>query len=350
MRHPVALVTGANGEIGHALVKSLSAGDEASGRPPMDVVALDLAPLTPELEELVLDSEQGDILDTVLLERLVSRYDIRAIYHLAALLSTRSEHAPEAAHRVNVEGTLNLLRLAADQATRYGHEVVFLFPSSIAVYGLPDKATKAEAGPIKERSWNLPRTMYGCNKLYCEHVGRYYADHFRQLDARRVPTGVDFRALRFPGLISADTTPTGGTSDYGPEMLHAAASGQAYDCFVEPGATIPFMVMPDAVDAILDLAWAPVEALSQRVYNVSAFSLSAEEIRQHVLAAFPEAQIGFSVDPARDAIVASWPAEVLDQPARDDWGWQPRYGAEAAFRDYLVPRISARYASPGDEA
>src|SRR5690606_24139919 len=109
--------------------------------------------------------------------------------------------------------------------------------------------------------WNTPTTMYGCNKLYGEMLGSYYSTNYRQLAADR-PVMLDFRALRFPGLISAFTVPSGGTSDYGPEMIHAAAQGKPYACFVREDSRIPFMAMPDAVKALLDLAAAPKAALS----------------------------------------------------------------------------------------
>jgi nucleoside-diphosphate-sugar epimerase len=156
---------------------------------------------------------------------------------------------------------------------------------------------------------------------------------------------LDFRALRFPGLISAETVPTGGTSDFGPEMIHAAAKGVAYTCFVEPEAKIPFMAMPDAVRAMMDLARADREQLTASVYNIGAFSVSAGQIAARVKAAFPEASIGYEPDPVRAKIVGSWPEDVDDTHARRDWGWHPSYEWERAFDDYLVPTIKARYAA-----
>ena len=131
--------------------------------------------------------------------------------------------------------------------------------------------------------------MYGCNKLYCEQLGRYYARHYKQLAAERAAGRVDFRCLRFPGLISAMTVPAGGTSDYAPEMIHAAAQGEPYACFVRPDTRIPFMAMPDGIDALLALAAAPRERLTRTAYNVRAFNPSAEEMRAIVLDAFPGA-------------------------------------------------------------
>ena len=129
--------------------------------------------------------------------------------------------------------------------------------------------------------------MYGCNKLYCEHLGRYYARHYKQLAAETLSGRLDFRCVRFPGLISAATVPSGGTSDYAPEMLHAAAQGHAYGCFVRPDTRIPFMAMPDGVEALLKLAAAPRERLTRSVYNVGAFNPSAAEVRDLVLARLP---------------------------------------------------------------
>ena len=114
---------------------------------------------------------------------------------------------------------------------------------------------------MKEDQYNHPTTMYGCNKLYCEQLGDYYTKHYKQLAKETLSGKVDFRCVRFPGLISAMTVPSGGTSDYAPEMIHAAAKGEPYACFVRPDTRIPFMAMPDGVDALLQLAAAPREKL-----------------------------------------------------------------------------------------
>jgi nucleoside-diphosphate-sugar epimerase len=285
----------------------------------------------------------GSILDAQLLERVIAEYEVDRVYHLAALLSTRSEFSPALAHKVNVEGTLNVLEFAQKQGESHGRPVVFFYPSSIAAFGLPDLPTKAAAGKVREDEYNFPTTMYGANKLYCEHLGRYYARHYKQLAAEHLSGKVDFRCLRFPGLISAETVPSGGTSDYAPEMIHAAAAGKPYDCFVRPDTRIPFMAMPDAVDAILRLAGAPRERLSRTVYNVGAFAPAAAEVEAEVRGAFPAARIGTKVDLKRQGIVDSWPADVDDSAARRDWGHAPRYDFAACFREYLIPNIRTRY-------
>ncbi len=337
MRKKVILITGAIGEIGQALIKNLA----QSGHD--ELLTLDLQRLPPELDGYSTHI-QGDILDKYLMVRLVTEYEFDTIYHLAALLSTRGEFAPELAHQVNVEGTLGLLQIAAEQSQRRGRPVKFVFPSSIAAYGLPDLETKSRDFYVREWDWNQPTTMYGCNKLYCELLGSYYNHNYQQMAESR-PVMLDFRAIRFPGLISAFTLPAGGTSDYGPEMLHAAAKGEPYSCFVREDSVIPFMAMPDAITALWELSQAPPEQLTRDVYNITSFSLTAGEFRDLVLQAFPDAKIDFKPDTKRQGIIDSWPAGLNDKAARRDWGWKPAYDIERAFHDYLIPNIIQRYKS-----
>jgi len=338
MRKPVVLITGASGEIGHGLIERLAAD---GGR---QIVTLDVTPLDPSLQRHVHRVVTGSILDRAVLERILAEFEVDLVFHLAALLSTRAEFSPMTAHQVNVEGTMNLLEFAYHEGESHGRPVTFLYPSSIAVYGLPSPEDKRTCGRVREDQFTHPTTMYGCNKLYCEELGRYYAHHYKQLSAESLAGRVDFRSVRFPGLISAETVPSGGTSDYAPEMVHAAARGEPYACFVRPDATIPFMAMPDGVEALLALARAPGERLTQTAYNVSAFSRSADQIRAEVLRAFPSAEITFAVDAKRQNIIDTWPADVDDSAARRDWGFQPAYDFEHAFRDYLIPTIRERYA------
>ena len=337
MRKPVVLITGAGGEIGHGLIERLA------GLSRRAIVTLDVARLDPSIAGSVDREVTGSILDRGVLERVLAEFQVELIFHLAALLSTRSEFTPVSAHKVNVEGTLNLLEFAQREAESHGRPVVFMYPSSIAAYGLPDLDTKMRAAKVREDEWATPTTMYGCNKLYCEQLGRYYARFYKQLAAERTSGRVDFRCVRFPGLISAVTIPSGGTSDFAPEMIHAAAKAEPYDCFVRPDTRIPFMAMPDGVEALLTLAEAPRDRLTRTAYNVTAFNPSAEEIRAAVLDAFPGAQIDWQTDEKRQRILDSWPADVDASAAQRDWGFTPRYDFERALSDYLIPGIRERY-------
>ena len=337
MRKSVILISGVNGEIGHGVVRSLSE------KGIQNIIGIDLS----MADEFVLSRTQnciiGNILDRNLLERINAEYEIEAIYHMAALLSTRAEFSPVIAHEVNVDGTLNLLDLAMEQAQSRGGSVKFFFPSSIAVYGLPSLEQKIKAGAIHEDDFRYPQTMYGCNKLYCESLGTYYSHYYKRLSAHDSKGLVDFRSIRFPGIISALTLPAGGTSDYAPEMIHAAAKGEHYDCFVREDATIPFMTMSDAILAIDKLMNAAQEKLTKMVYNIRAFNPSAGEIFSIIKRYFPAADVNFVINDNRQGIIDSWPADVNDNLARKDWGWLPTHDFEKAFSEYLIPEIRSRY-------
>jgi threonine 3-dehydrogenase len=336
MTEKLVLVTGACGEIGQALVQGLA--KQGGYR----IVTADLSPLPDSLRDVVKEHAQGDLVYKI---KTFYDYDFDVIFHLAASLSSKAEVASEEAHRINVEGTMQLLMLAAYRSEKYHKSVKFMFPSSIAVYGMPDLATKRKVKCVREDEYNLPHTMYGCNKLYCEKLGIYYSKYYGQkhLD-ENPPHMLDFRAIRFPGLISAHTLPSGGTSDYGPEMLHAAAKGVPYACFVREDTKISFMAMPDAIKSLLMLVDVPREQLNHQVYNIGAFALTAGEFRDRALQAFPSAQITFEPNPRRQGIVDSWPEDVDDSLARAEWGWKPDYDKDAFFDEYFLPEIKKRYA------
>ena len=335
MTEKVVLVTGACGEIGQALVQGLA--KQGGYR----IVTADLSPLPENIKDVSTEHAQGDLVYKI---KTFYDYDFDIIFHLAASLSSKAEVSSEDAHRINVEGTMQLLMLAAYRSEKYQKSVKFIFPSSIAVYGMPDLETKKLAGCVKEEEYNLPHTMYGCNKLYCEKLGTYYSLYYGQkhLD-ERPPHMLDFRSIRFPGLISAFTLPHGGTSDYGPEMLHAAAQGNSYSCFVREDTKISFMAMPDAIKSLLMLVDVPREKLHHQIYNIGAFALTAGEFRDRASRAFPSAQIAFAPNPRRQGIVDSWPEDVDDSLARADWGWQPDYDTDAFFDEYFLPGIKKRY-------
>jgi len=335
MAEQSVLVTGACGEIGQALVQGLKA------RNGYRIVTADLAALPDAIKGLPAEHIQGDLVNRI---KQFYDYDFDIIYHLAASLSSKAEVASEEAHRINVEGTMQLLMLAAYKSEKYKKPVRFLFPSSIAAYGMSNRDAKKSAGRVKEGDFETPHTMYGCNKLYCEKLGTYYSlfNGQRHLDSDP-PTMLDFRSIRFPGLISAFTLPSGGTSDYGPEMLHAAAQGKPYACFVREDAKISFMAMPDAIKSLLMLTDVPRHNLTRQVYNIAAFAITAGEFRDRALKAFPGATIAFEPNPRRQGIVDSWPEDVDDSRARADWNWKADYDVDRFFDQYFLPEIRKRY-------
>ena len=337
-RKQAVLITGAAGEVGHGIIAALCDTNPPKRDSVPTIVSLD--PKASAQMGSPHRSVSGSILDAELLAQLASEYHFTTIFHLAAILSTGGEKDPRAAHHINVNGSLQLLDLANRQSIESGARTRFIFPSTIAIYG---RASGFSAQKITEDQCLNPITMYGANKLYVEHLGRYFSRYlgFTEADARA--THLDFRAIRLPGLVSADTVPSGGTSDYGAEMLHAAAQGKSYSCFVPAQARLPFMTMPDAVRALSELALADSANLSRSVYNIAAFSASAVELATQTKRHFPEFEISFEPHPKRSAVVASWPEDVDDSAAAKDWGWRAKYDLESAFSAYLVPAVRKRY-------
>ena len=302
------LVTGAGGQVGLDLIRILQArGDEVH---PSD--------LSPPAEALQQDLawHRLDVADPAALDALVATVKPEVVFHLAAILSARGEADPQRTYAINQNGTLNVLEACRRNGVRQ-----VIFTSTIAVFGppLPDLVPDDVA--------LHPTTMYGVTKIAGELLGDYY---FRRY-------GLDFRAVRFPGLISA-VLPGGGTSDYAPLMYFEALRVGHYEAFCRPDATIPLMYMPDALRALVELSAAPRERLTRSVYNIAAFSPTAREIADEVARAIPGADITFKPDPARQAILDSWPKALDDSLARRDWGWAPRYDLQAMTAD-LLPKL-----------
>jgi threonine 3-dehydrogenase len=301
-------VTGAGGQIGSDLIMALRERGH-------DVHGSDLAPRPSRLPEDV-PWHRLDVTDAVAVAALLEQLRPQRVYHLAAILSARGEQIPQTTYAVNQTGTYNVL-----EACRLHGIPQLVFTSTIAVFGpgLPDSVP--DDVPLR------PTTMYGVTKVAGELLGEYYQRRF----------GLDFRGVRFPGLISA-SLPGGGTSDYALFMYTDGVRVGAYEAYCRADTRIPLMYMPDGIRALIDLADAPKANLRRSIYNIAAFSPTASEIAASVATAIPGVRITFASDPARQAILDSWPRALDDRNAQQDWGWKPTFDLAAMTAD-LVPRV-----------
>jgi threonine 3-dehydrogenase len=332
-----ALVTGIAGEVGHGLIKKLH--EQGYG-----VVAADIKAPEEQIISHLTKFYNCDISNPNTVGQIFSENQFDIIFHLASILSTGGEKNPELAIKVNIDGTVNLLELTNNQALENGRAIKFIFPSSIAAYGLPNLESKTRNKKVTEKDFLNPITIYGISKLACENLGSYFSKQYKLLDTGLNRNSlIDFRCVRFPGLLSPDTIPSGGTSDYGPEMLHAAAQEKDYECFVREDSRIPFMAMADAADVLLGLAHSPKEKLTDFVYNVAGFSPSAGEIYAMTKKYFPEFKMTYKINEERQKIVDSWPEEIDDSKAQKDWGWKASFDFDRTFSEYLIPQIKRRY-------
>ncbi len=305
------LVTGAVGQIGSELTMALRTRYGGS-----NVVA---AGHITEPTETLRDSGPFvtiDVRESAEIEQIVDKYQIETIYHMAAILSAVGEKNPYMAWDVNANGLLNILEIARQR----GLSQVFI-PSSMAVYG-PD--VPRELAP-QDCALN-PTTMYGITKLAGEALAKNYIHNY----------GLDVRGLRYPGVISSETPPGGGTTDYAVEIFYAAEASGHYQCFVRKDTVLPMMYMPDCIRATLNLMDAPFEDLEYPAgYNVEGMSFSAgmlvEAVRKHL----PGFSCSFVPD-ERQRIADSWPLRLDDSAARRDWNWMPQFGLEEMVEDMLM--------------
>lgn len=301
------LIIGSQGQIGTVLTESLR---EIYGRD--RVVAADLR--TPQ-HPTDGPFEQLDILDGERLLQVIKQHGVTQIYHLAALLSAKGEQNPRQTWTINMNGLFNVLEVA-----RQENLAKVYFPSSIAVFGgqTPKKATP-------QFTVLQPETMYGITKEVGEHLANYYWKKFN----------VDVRSLRYPGLISYQSLPGGGTTDYAVDIFHKAVAGEVFDCFLERDTTLPMMYMPDAIRATIELMDAPADQLSLHYgYNVRAMSFAPEELAAEIRKHIPNFQINYNPD-YRQQIAESWVESMDDSHARNDWGWEEEYDLSAMVNDMI---------------
>ena len=306
---PRILVTGAAGQIGSelgvALKKRYGEGN---------VIPTDKAVTRAQASSGVL--EPLDVMHLSSVERAVKAHRIDTIYHLAAILSAAGEAHPDLAWDVNMGGLKNIL----DVSARYGVERVF-WPSSIGVFG-PDaqKDRASQDAPLN------PTTMYGVTKVAGELLSEYYS----------LKHGLDVRSVRFPGLISSEARPGGGTTDYAVEIFYAALQTGRYVCFLRKDTTLPMMYMPDALRAAVELMEAdPRRVRLHRSYNVAAVSFSAGRLASEIRKHLPGFSVTYSPD-ARQAIADSWPRSIDDSVARKDWGWKEEYDLPSMVSSMLT--------------
>ena len=312
------LVTGATGQIGSELTLKLRKkyGND-------NVVA---AGHKRKPSEKLLESGPFvylDVTDKEALEKVVKEYEIDTVYHLAAVLSAIGEEKPQLAWHVNINGLYNVLEVTRE----HGVQRVF-WPSSIAVFG-----PEAPRVNTPQNTVLIPRTVYGVTKVAGELLCNYYFTKF----------GVDVRSVRYPGIISSETLPGGGTTDYAVEIFYEAIKHRRYVCFVREDTVLPMMYMPDCLKAALDLMEADADKITCRTsYNVSAMSFSAGELVAEIKKYIPGFTCEFKPD-FRQKIADSWPMSIDDSAARRDWGWKPAYDLAAMTRD-MIEKLTRKLA------
>lgn len=307
------LITGASGQIGSVLTLELQKkwGIE-------NVIATDLH----SNSKLKGNYESLDVTNLTNLQKIVTKYKITQIYHLAAILSANGEKAPLRTWDINMEALFNVLEVSRLQNV----EKVF-FPSSIAVFG--NNIDKENTSQFENLT---PTTVYGISKVAGENWANYYYEKY----------GLDVRSIRFPGVVSHQSLPGGGTTDYAVDIYHKAIKKESFRCFLSKTTKLPMIFIDDVIRATLELMDAPTENISVRTsYNLSGMSFTPNEVYNSIIKTFPDFKIEYCPDFRQD-IADSWPKSIDDSVARKDWGWKPEFNLDEMSKE-MINKLEENY-------
>ena len=305
------LVIGSTGQIGSELTRELRAryGNQ-------NVIAgyITGAEPTGELKEGG-PSAIADVTDGAGITEIVKQYNIDTIYNLAALLSVVAESKPRLAWKIGIDGLWNILEVARENGC-----AVFT-PSSIGSFG-PDTPHQMTPQDTIQR----PATIYGVSKVTTELLSDYYQKKY----------GVDTRSVRFPGIISYLTPPGGGTTDYAVDIYYYAVRGEKFTCPIRKGTKMDMMYMPDALNAAISLMEAdPQRLIHHNGFNIASMSFDPDTLYQAIRKYKPTFEMVYDVDPLKEQIAESWPDQMDDSCARNEWDWKPQSDLDAMTRDML---------------
>jgi len=290
------LVTGAYGLVGTDLVLALRKKYKRN-----DIVVLSHKTTHNQFNVI---AENGDVRDGKNLEKIIKKYKIDTVYHLAGLLSVSSEKNPVLAWEIN----LGSLKTILDLAVKY--KLKLFWPSSIAAFGTTTPKINTPQRTILE-----PTTMYGVNKVAGELLCQYYF----------LKHGLDVRSLRYPGLIGYNAPPGDGTTEYSVHIFYGAIRNKNYSIFLKKDARLPMMYIDDAIEGTINLMNAPSKKITIRTsYNFAAVSFTPEELVKEIIKFVPGFTHDYKPD-HRQRIADSWPRSIDDREARKDWGWKPKY-------------------------
>eukprot|EP01061_Rhynchopus_euleeides_P017217 TRINITY_DN28670_c2_g1_i3.p1 TRINITY_DN28670_c2_g1~~TRINITY_DN28670_c2_g1_i3.p1 ORF type:complete len:361 (+),score=150.86 TRINITY_DN28670_c2_g1_i3:46-1083(+) len=303
---PRILITGCMGQIGSELIRILRAKHGVQ-----NVVASDI--------KLPKEHQDGpfvycDVMDYHTLAKTVVDHGVTWVVHNSSVISGVGELNPQRAMDVNVDGVRNVF----DVCKNFGCRV--LAPSTIAVF-----SPESGQDMTKDDTILLPSTVYGVTKVFLEQIGEYYQSKY----------GMDFRCLRYPGVISGDTLPGGGTTDYAVLMFYDALKHGHFVCNLDKNEALPMMYMPDCLKATVDLLEAPRESMQRCVYNVSALSFTPLQLEMAIKKHLPNFTVEYKPDFRQD-IASTWPNSLDDSLAREHWGWTPEYDLDAMVVDMLT--------------
>jgi nucleoside-diphosphate-sugar epimerase len=297
------LITGALGQLGHEFIKFFIKKN-------IYVLASDIK--YPK-EKLNCDFEIVDAMDNERLNIIVKKYNINTIYHLVAVLSATGEKNPFKSWKVNMESFQNIIEVSIENKIQK-----IFWPSSIAVFGTKSKLENVSQDPILN-----PNTIYGISKLAGEKLISYYNKKY----------DLDIRSLRYPGIISFESKPGGGTTDYVMEMIESLKRGEDYICFLEKDTRLPMLYIEDAILGTIKFMSSKKKNLNvKESYNITGFSITPEELELKLKENGCIGNVIYKPD-YRNEIAKTWPKNINDKISKEDWNWKANFGLNSTLEE-----------------
>ena len=316
------LITGSNGEIGYEVLSFLSKKND-------NIIALDINHSNKKIKNI--NYIQSSINDYEVIKKLFSENQISEVYHFAALLSQTAAKNPQLAKEVNEKGSQILMDLSFEHGKNNNDYVKIFFPSSIAVYGPRKLKNASELDIIK------PITIYGKNKLAIEQYGLK-----KNIESEKNNSGIDFRAIRLPGVISPIKIPFGGTTDFAPQMIHSAFKGENFICKVSKDTSLPFISIEKAVQAIIDLMEVVKFNSVSRVFNIEEANFSAQQLENLLIKHFDSFNVEYVIDDKFQSVADTWPSSLNCDLAKMNWKFDKQISFKKFIVEYLIP-ITKKY-------
>jgi UDP-glucose 4-epimerase len=303
----VYVVTGGAGFIGSALVRSLL----AQGAGAVRVVDNFLTGRESNLSEIRsrIELDQSDIRDYSAVATAMRGADV--VFHLAAIPSVpRSIQDPEPSHEVNIDGTFNVLRAAAE--AKVGRVV---YAASSSAYGDTDILPKVESMPPR------PKSPYAVQKL----VGEYYSSVFHScFDLETV-------ALRFFNVFGERQDPSSPYSGVLSLFFKALIERRSPTIFGDGEQTRDFTYVEDVAALCLKAATAP--GVAGRMYNAGNGHRYSLNFVWDLLQKIEGVSLPPHYGPPRAGDVRDSQADTT--AARRDLGHAPQYTLEQGLRRTL---------------
>lgn len=290
------LVTGAHGQIGKGLIPKLV---EKFGKD--SVISTDVKPKSdiPNCNYIPLD-----VRDKNKFEEIVKQENVNYIVHLAGILSVLAEKNPVLAKEVNVDSVFTGLDLAAK------YDAKIFIPSTVIVYA----GDQIDRTHVTLQTTPEPRLLYGICKVFMENLGIYYSNKHK----------IDFRCLRYSGVVSPFEYDYNGTVYYATEIFFKAIREKYYSSVLSANRKVPFSHLDDVINGTIQILEADKMSLSKNVYNIAGLSFSPEEIANEIKKHIPDFKIEFNPQ-SHDYIAARMPHYMDDSDSRKDFGWDPKY-------------------------